>query len=216
MTISAVIFDLNGTVLDDEEEYGKAFNKVLKSLGVESGVKYPQTMGIGVKNNWPLLLTKFNINTKKSLDLLTKETQDSYINEVSEISVRPGFEDFAERLKENGVLIALATSNTWEVVDKVLEKVSLNNYFDELTTADEVVYTKPDPDIFIKTADKLSVERSGCLVIEDAPSGVKAAHRAGMKVIAIAGEEKFAESLQDADLVVEGFSEITPKVLSEL
>lgn len=216
MTIAAVIFDLNGTVLDDEEEYGRAFNKVLKGLGVESDVKYPQVMGIGVKNNWPLLLKKFGVTTKKSLDLLTKETQDAYVNEVSEISVRPGFEEFAERLKESGVLIALATSNTWEVVDKVLEKVALNNYFDELTTADEVVYTKPDPDIFIMTADKLSVERGECLVIEDAPSGVEAAKRAGMKVIAIASDEKIADSLQDADLVVEGFSEITPKVLSEL
>lgn len=216
MKISAVIFDLNGTVLDDEDEYGMAFNKVLSSLGVDSKTKYPQEMGIGVKNNWPILLKKYNIKTDKSIEQLTNETQEAYINTISEISVRVGFDDFAERLKDSGIRIALATSNTWEIVDKVLEKTDLTNVFEELTTSDEVVYSKPDPDLFILTADKLSIPLEECLVIEDAKSGVEAAHRANMKVIAISRDQNYSDELKDADLVVEGFSEITPKVLEEI
>lgn len=215
MKISAVIFDLNGTVLDDEDEYGAAFNKVLKSLGVVTNKDIPQTLGIGVKENWPVLIKKYGIKTDKTPEVLAYETQEAYLDQLGEINVRPGFDDFAQGLKDSGIRIALATSNTWEVVDRILTKVNLENYFEETTTADEVVYTKPDPDLFILSAEKLGVERSECLVIEDAPSGVTAAKRAGMKVVAISRDEN-VELLKDADLVVEGFSELSPKTLSEL
>ncbi len=215
MKVTAVIFDLNGTVLDDEDQYGLAFNKILRSLGIDANKEIPQTLGIGVKENWPLLIEKYNIKTDKTPEVLAHETQEAYLDQITGINVRTGFEEFAEGLKDSGIKIALATSNTWEVVDKILSKVELDNYFEEITTADEVAYTKPDPDLFLLSADKLGVERSECLVVEDAVSGVTAAHRAGMKVVAISRDDN-VELLKEADLVVEGFSELSPKVLAEL
>ncbi len=182
---------------------------------METGKEIPQTLGIGVKQNWPVLIEKYNIKTNKTPDVLAHETQEVYIDLIGEINVRPGFEEFSEGLKDSGIKIALATSNTWEMADKVLTKVNLQNFFEEVTTSDEVTYTKPDPDLFLLSADKLGIERGECLVIEDAVSGVEAAHRAGMKVVAISRSET-ADLLQDADLVVEGFSELTPKTLEEL
>jgi HAD superfamily hydrolase (TIGR01509 family) len=216
MKISAVIFDLNGTILEDEDENGKAFNKVLKSLGVESGTAFPQTKGIGVKGNWPILIKKFDITTSKSIEILTKETQDAYLEEINDITVRPGFTDFIESIKDGGIKVALATSNTWEIAEKVLNKVGLGGIFDAVTTIDEVVFGKPDPALFTTTADKLEVERESCLVIEDAQSGIIAAKLAGMKAVVFSGKEDGDENLADADLVVENFSEITPKIIEEL
>ena len=216
MKISAVIFDLNGTILEDEDEYGRAYNKVLKSLGVETKDETPQVKGIGVKENWPVLIKRFGIKTNKSFDQLAHETQEAYLLEIDSITIREGFDDFIEKLKDSGIEVALATSNTWETVEKVLNKVGLQGIFETITTIDEVVYGKPDPSLFTVTADKLGIEREECLVIEDAPSGITAASLAGMKVIAITDEDEDEEILSKANLIVDSFSEITPKVIEGL
>ncbi|KKR89962.1 hypothetical protein A2434_01170 [Candidatus Woesebacteria bacterium RIFOXYC1_FULL_41_14] len=215
MKISAVIFDLNGTVLEDEDEYGKAFNKVLKNLGVDSKAEYPHEKGIGVKENWNRLLKKYGIHTDKTPDILTKETQDAYLEEIDSVTIRSGFDDFIEKLKDSGLQIALATSNTWEQTDKILDTIDLQDVFDVVTTRDEVIHSKPDPDIFMVTADKLGVERYECLVLEDSSAGVEAAKRAGMKVIAISSDDDL-EEISKADLTVENFSEVTPQVIDQL
>jgi len=216
MKISAVIFDLNGTILEDEDEYGRAFNKVLKSLGVETNTEPPQIKGIGVKENWPHLIKKYDIKTNKSLEQLAHETQEAYLTEINNVTVRSGFDEFVENLKDSGIQIALATSNTWEIAEKVLNKVGLGGIFDAVTTVEEVAYGKPDPGLFTLTADKLGAEREKCLVIEDSASGISAAQLAGMKVVAISGREEDEEILANADLIVDNFSEITAKVVEEL
>ena len=216
MQISAVIFDLDGTILENEDEYGRAFNQVLKSLGVDSKTEYPQTKGIGVKENWEQFIKKYGNKTEKTLAQLAKETQDIYISGISSVTVRPGFDEFVENLKDGGIKIALATSNNWETTGKVLDKVGLQNFFDEMTTIEEVAFGKPDPSLFTVTADKLGLERNECLVVEDSPAGIEAAHRAGMKVVAIASEEGGLSSISKADLVIEGFSEISPQAIDQL
>jgi len=216
MKISAVIFDLNGTILEDEDEYGRAFNKVLKSLGVETSAEPPQIKGIGVKENWPHLIKRYGIKTNKSLEQLAHETQDAYLTEINNVTVRSGFDEFVENLKDSGIQIALATSNTWEIAEKVLNKVGLGGIFDAVTTVEEVAYGKPDPGLFTLTADKLGAEREKCLVIEDSASGISAAQLAGMKVIALSGRDEDEQILASADLIVDNFSEITAKVVEEL
>jgi len=216
MIISAVIFDLNGTILEDEDEYGRAFKKVLENLGVKDVPEYPHTRGIGVKENWPGLIKKYNVETDKTPEELAVLTQAEYLKQVSGVAVRDGFDDFTDNLKESGAKIALATSNTWEITEKVLEKINLQGYFDEITTEEEVFLSKPDPEIFTLTADKLGAEREECLVIEDSVAGVTAAKNAGMKVVAIVGENQNENDFSEADLIVESFSEITPKAIDEL
>lgn len=216
MKLSAVIFDLDGTILEDEDEYGKAFNKVLKSLGVNTGKEFPHDKGIGVKENWDNLIKKYSIKTDKTSYVLAKETQDAYLSLISEVTVRPGFDEFVENLKNGGAKIALATSNTWEQTDKILDTVNLQGIFDVIVTGDEVLYNKPDPDVFTLASDKLGIEeRNECLVIEDSSAGVEAAKRAGMKVVAISTFDD-GENLADADIVVEGFFEITPQAVDQL
>ncbi|HJY98215.1 MAG TPA: HAD family phosphatase [Patescibacteria group bacterium] len=215
MKIAAVIFDLNGTILDDERVYDIAFNNVLASLGVDTSVPIPHERGIGVRENWTKYRAKYNFKTDKTDEELALLTQTEYIKQLGSITLQPGFEDFLGRLKDSGVRTGLATSNTWEVTMKVLEKVNLIDAFESITTTEEVTLNKPAPDIFLVAADKLGVEGYECLVIEDAESGVAAAHAAGMKVIAIVSDGHF-ERVSKADLVVERFSEITPEVIDQL
>lgn len=212
---SAVIFDLNGTVVDDEEIYGKAFNKVLSSLGIDTKKDMPHEKGIGVKENWVRFLDNYAIKTNKTPDALAHETQEAYLSELDKVSMRSGFDELAQRLRQGNIQIALATSNTWEHADKILNTLNLREVFDAVTTGDEVVFNKPDPEIFTITADKLGVDREQCLVIEDSASGVEAAKRAKMKVVAITRDDDL-RALSKADLIIEGFSELTLDALDQL
>ncbi len=216
MKISAVIFDLDGTVLDNEGVWAEAFKEVLKKLGKEVHDKYPQEGGVGVKENWPKLLAKYNIKTDKTAEELEKETHDAYLAHVSEVRLAEGFREFAEQLRESGVRLGLATSSIWPVLEATLDKFDLEGTFDVITTGEEVILKKPAPDLFLVTADKLDIPPSECLIIEDSPAGIVAAREAGMKVIGIAKDEDKEKSLEKADLVVEGFDSITPEALASL
>jgi len=216
MIISAVIFDLDGTILNNEDEYGRAFRKVLASLGKKIDKKYPHTQGIGVKENWPVLLAKYNIKTKKTIEELTRATQDAYLAQLSDVNFVKGFENFVDKLKDSGIKVALATSNSWWIVDEVSENLNLDEIFNVITTAEEAVYNKPDPEIFLLTADKLGYEPKECLVIEDAVAGIEAAKRAGMKVVGIARDSKHANDLKEADLVVTDYAQISAQKIAKL
>lgn len=218
MNYSAVIFDLDGTVLLNEEVYAKAFLTVLKEHGVcadTPGVEAqkPHIPGIGMEKNWEIMKRKFALSEEFSVGQLSHETQDEYHKRLSEVVVRPGFYGLQEVLAEEGVLTALATSNDWWFVEDELEDLGLQKYFNVTVTVEEVENPKPEPDIFWKAAEKLGVEARACVVIEDSKAGVKGAKEAGMKVVVVLNENTDREDFPDADLVVEDFTELSPQLL---
>ena len=214
--VLAVIFDLDGTVLSNEDEYGDAFRKVLTRLGKRVETAYPHVGGIGVKENWPILLSKYKIRTEKTIEELTQETQEAYLADLPKVTLKPGFEVFVRELKEGGVLVALATSNVLWILEEVFETLSLKKFFDVVTTGEEVKFKKPAPDLFLLTAEKLGVDPKECLVIEDSEAGIEAAHKAQMKVFAIARDASHARSLRNADRVVSSFEDISLSTIQNL
>lgn len=201
MKIRAVIFDLNGTVLADEYVYGAAFREVLRKLGEHIDSKYPHIGGIGVAENWPRLIQKYNIKTNKTIQELSRETQDAYLENIDKIELKKGILEFIEDLKNNGIKVGLATSNNWWVVEKVFDKMDIEDLFDSVTTGEEVIHKKPSPQIFTIAAGKLGIDPEACVVIEDSKAGVEAAHAAGMKVIGISRNKKHAKLLKEAEFI---------------
>ncbi len=216
MRTSAVIFDLDGTVLDNEDEYGAAFKKVLENLGAEVKTDYPHVGGIGVEENWPGLLKKYNLKTDKDLNQLTSETQKEYLKLLPKVRVKKGLEEFIKQLRQDGIKTALATSNVWFILERVFEELPIEGLFDSVATGEEVKNKKPAPDLFLTAADKLDAAPEECLVIEDSVSGVRAAHNAGMRVIAIARDDKYAKELKDAELVIGDYNQLSPKLVGGL
>ncbi|KKU23238.1 MAG: Beta-phosphoglucomutase [Microgenomates group bacterium GW2011_GWC1_46_15] len=209
MIISAVIFDLDGTLIDCEKQWGSAFVEVLKSLEYNSSNKQPQTGGVSVKKNWEDLLRRLGINTNKSLDELELMTLNNYVKTIPSISLKPGAIDFIKSLKDDGTRVGLATSTEWWVVEKIFERLRFEGIFDAVVTGEETSNKKPLPDSFLLAADKLGLASQDCLVVGDSQSDVEAAHAAGMKVIVIG-------DVKNADINVDGFSEITPQVIDRL
>jgi HAD superfamily hydrolase (TIGR01509 family) len=208
--LKAVIFDLNGTVLADEYVYGGAFRKVLAYLGRKVDKNYPHIGGIGVEENWPRLISKYHIKTFHPYKELARMTQDAYLKNFTKVTLRSGFPEFVSALREKGIKTALATSNTWWVVDKVFEKLNLAGYFDSVTTKEEVPFNKPSPDIFLTAAKKIDVKPENCLVFEDSEAGIEAAKAADMKVVALAkNKEEERNYKKIADLVINSFKKVS-------
>lgn len=216
--MKAIIFDLDGTILDNEAAYGAAFKAVLESLGAKVQANHPHQAGIGVQENWPILLSKYHLKTDQTLKTLTQATQNQYLKHASQIRLAAGVLELISRLKAEGWQIALATSNAWWLVEKELEQFNLEDKFDTVTTIEEVANNKPAPDLFLETAKKLDTDPQNCVVVEDSVAGIKAAKTAGMKSIAITSSYHSQADFQtaSADLVVPSFSAITPKLLHQL
>ena len=217
MSIYVAIFDLDGTVIADEGVYADAFSSILGSLGVENPHKYSHKGGIGVAENWPYLLDKYQVKTKKTVAQLTSETQKYFLEHIHEVDVMEGFPEFIGALRANSILTALATSNEWFVVEAILDELALPSYFDCIVTGEEVIAKKPDPALFMLAANKLSVDPLDCIVFEDSEAGIEAAKNAGMRSVGIAGNRDQAKALSKADFVVGGYQEIAaivPKILN--
>ena len=103
----------------------------------------------------------------------------------NEVPLKPGVKEFLDYLKERNMKIGISSSNSRELIQMVLEAHGILEYFDCITTCCEVKRGKPEPDVYLKTAQGLEVEPEACLVFEDVPMGILAGKRAGMKVCAI-------------------------------
>ncbi|HET7099118.1 MAG TPA: HAD family phosphatase [Patescibacteria group bacterium] len=216
MKLTAVIFDLDGTIINSEEAWGKCFINVFKSIGSEFDNNHPQTRGLATKVNLKNIISKYHIKTDKSLDELQTLINIEYVKQIPYITLNEGVLEFMDYLTENNFPFALATSTNWEIVSKILEQFNLQDSFDSITTGEEVINPKPAPDIFLLASEKLGIDPADCLVIEDSPAGVKAAIEAGMKVIAISSFETDENELDEANLEVSSFADITPKVIDQL
>ena len=197
--------------MEDEYVYGSAFRKVLAFLGKKVDKKYPQVGGIGVEENWPGLLSKYHIKTSETTDELARLTQEYYIKHLSRVKLRKGFTKLISSLRDSGMKTALATSNTWWLVDNVFAVFRIAKYFDVVTTKEEVTFNKPSPDIYLLTAKKLGIKPLNCLVVEDSVAGLTAARDAGMRTVAIVWDGKNVLTLKKySDLSLKDFTELSP------
>jgi HAD superfamily hydrolase (TIGR01509 family) len=215
MKFSAIIFDLDGTIINSEKQWGMAFLEVLNKLGVKTDEDH-HVRGLSIKSNWQTILSKYKVKTDKTPEELEMLTYIEYAKLIPEIELNDGVLEFMDVLAESDLSLALATSSNWEITDKIINYFKLNGRFESITTIEEVVSPKPAPDIFLLTAEKLGIDPVDCLVIEDSLPGITAAHEAGMKVIAINSDEEREDELDDADLIVQGFSEINLKAIDSM
>jgi beta-phosphoglucomutase len=216
MKLSAVIFDLNGTVVIDDHVWDDAYGGVLESLGLAREKGKSHICGVSVDDNWRILINKFRVESGKSPQELSAMTNREYLKNLGKIKVRQGFEELAQNFVDSGLPLGLATSSHWHIVDETFRETGIGGYFDFVTTGEEVVSGKPSPDIFDIAGEKIGVDPEECLVFEDSESGVEAAKAAGMKVIGIYRDSRHKKTLEDADALVAGFEKVTPEMIDSI
>ncbi|NME84244.1 HAD family phosphatase [Clostridium sp. SM-530-WT-3G] len=197
--IKAVLFDMDGVIFDTEKAYLDTWIKVFNKHGYEMKREiYISVMGTGRKNVKKTFINIFGENLP--IEEMYKEKDDLLAKIIDEgkVPVKDGAEEILSYLKENGYKVALATSAKRVRADKQVNMAKLDKYFDEIVTGDDISNGKPDPEIFLKAADKLGVKPEECIVVEDSPAGIQAAFNGCMYGIHV-------EDLKEADDIIKKY-----------
>ena len=210
-TVDAVLFDLDGTLVDSMWMWKAIDVEFLKRYGYDcpedlqkviEGMSFSET-AVYFKERFQLPMTLDEIKA-----IWIEMSIDKYRHEVP---LKPGVAEFLPFLKEREIRMGIATSNAHDMVNAVLDSLGIRPYFGVVATACEVAAGKPAPDIYLKVAADLGVQPEKCLVFEDVPAGILAGKRAGMRVGAV--EDDFSLSMTEekkelADFYIRDYREL--------
>jgi HAD superfamily hydrolase (TIGR01509 family) len=182
--IDAVIFDMDGLMLDTEPIYKLAWQRAADDLGFDLHDELYLTL-IGRTNADGEALLRDAFGPTFAVDAFRQRWADYWYDQIatSGAPMKAGLDDVLRLLDEHRIPKAIATSSNRD--DAVFVLNDLANRFDVLITGHDVAHGKPAPDIFLLTACRLGVAPARCLVLEDSEAGITAAHRAGMLAIMI-------------------------------
>ncbi len=215
--LKAVIFDLDGVIINSEPLQFKAAKTVLKNNGGEiTDEELSRYVGVANFIVWSELKEKYSlIKSVKELMKMQADLRIIMLKDYNDGFV-PGIDELLSELKEKRIPTAIASSSTKDFIDAVLEKLGIGSYFKIIISGDQVEKSKPFPDIFLKAAEVLKVQPEECLVIEDATHGVAAAITAGMKCIGYRNIHSGNQDLSKATMIVDSITEINYKKISKL
>jgi len=185
--IKAVIFDMDGVLIDAKEWHYEALNKALGLFGYEI-------------NRYEHLVTYDGLSTKQKLDMLSiekdlpkglhrfiNEMKQQYTMDIVNVNCKPRFQhEYAlSKLNEEGYKIAVASNSIKNTIEVMMNKSNLHKYLDFFMSNEDVKKPKPDPEIYIKAIDKLGISPKECLIVEDNKNGLKAAMDSGAFVLKV-------------------------------
>lgn len=184
-TFDAVIFDCDGTLVDSMPQHFEAWCAALTTFGAHGIFKEDVFYAMGGRPSRDIVA---QINAEYDLKLdpvaVAFAKREEFMKRLGSLELIDEVAEFAESLRGK-VPMAIASGGIRMVIEKILQQVGISDWFDEVVTADDVAEGKPAPDVFLRAAELLEVAPERCLVAEDARSGILAAQRAGMQVVAI-------------------------------
>jgi HAD superfamily hydrolase (TIGR01509 family) len=209
--LKAVIFDMDGVIIDSEPAHMKLENEIYKELDiVVTEEEHGTFIGTTSHYMWEYLRNKHNL--PQSLEVLVEQDRSRYFKHLTstgcEVTLIDGVKELIKNLHDNGLKLAIASSSPLKVIEVIAKKFELEEFFQVFVTGDYVKRSKPEPDIFLFAAEKLGVSPSECIVIEDSHNGVLAAKNAGMRCIGINSDASGRQDLSKADEVIDSFAEI--------
>ena len=205
----AIIFDLDGTLVDNNAYHIEAFKAFYHKIGKPFSLdEYKQHINGRVNRE----IFDYVFNTT-----LSPEQSEAYSNEkealyrelyASHIKPVDGLIDFLEELEKAKVPKAIATSGIVPNINFMFDHVPIKNYFYSVIDSTQITQGKPHPEIFLKAAISVNAVPSNCIAFEDSVAGIRSAKAAGMKVVALTTTHT-AEDMQNADLVIKDYTEIS-------
>lgn len=202
-----VIFDMDGTMIDNMPYHHEAFRKLHKRHNVPMAEDFlPRTSGKTNNDIMPMIFGE-GLSAEKIAELAHEK--ESLYRELYRPHMRPvkGLSELLEALKAEGIPMCVGSSAPDENIDMVLDGLNLRGYFEAVINSSQITEGKPNPEVFLKAAEAMHLAPEQCVVVEDAVLGVEAARNAGMAVVAIATMVP-PEQLQDADMVIKDFTEV--------
>lgn len=186
--IEGVIFDLDGVIVTTDEYHYKAWKHMAMDEEIYFDRKINERLrGVSRMQSLDIVLersdSKYSEEEKARLAERKNNYYKEYIKQLNSSDILPGALSLLEQLKAKKIRIAVGSSS--KNCNTILERIGLNNYFDAVVSGNDISRSKPDPEVFLLAAQRLSLKPDTCMVVEDAQAGVTAALRAGMKVLAV-------------------------------
>lgn len=186
--IKAVIFDLDGVIVSTDNCHYLAWKKMADREGIYFDRKINNRLrGVSRMESLDIILEKatkeYSYEEKIELATLKNGYYVEYIKKLTPNDILPGVMKNLETLKKNDIKIAIGSSSKNTPI--ILKQVGLNNYFDAVSDGNNIKNSKPDPEVFVKAAEMLEIDKSQCMIVEDADAGIVAGKRAGMKTLAV-------------------------------
>ena len=211
--IEAVIFDMDGVIIDSEPLYFKIQNELFNELGFSvSKSEYNSFIGSGMQLMWEKLSSKYDLHYSiNQLISMNNRLIFKTFSELPLINATEGFHFFLNYLKELKIKTAVASSTSKNTINVILSRLKVIQEFDTIVSSEEVQLGKPEPDIFLEAARRINTNPENCVVIEDSTLGVKAAGKAGMRCVGFTNNNSGNQDLSSANIVVKSFSKIDLK-----
>lgn len=207
--IRAVIFDLDGVIVESENAHIEAEKQTFLKYGVQiSAEELHKYTGTTAKAMFTELIRKYKLNT--TFEEISDQKEEIFFGLLREdAEPTKGIITLLRKLKSERIRLAIGSSSTKKQIKYVLNKLEIARIFDCVVGAEDIVNSKPDPEIFLKAATELDVKPSECLVVEDSKLGVEAAKRAHMKCVGYRNPNSGNQDLSRADIVTDDFSKLS-------
>ena len=206
--IKAIIFDLDGVIVDTAKYHYMAWKNIANELGFDFTLAdNEQLKGVSRMQSLEILLSIGGLSlSDKEKEALADRKNEQYKDLISKITpheILSGAKEFIEQARENGIATALGSASKNAMA--ILNNLRITHFFDVIIDGNSVEKTKPAPYIFLKAAEALKIPPENCVVFEDAEAGIEAAINAGMRSVGIGSQE----ILHKANFVIGGLDEIT-------
>jgi beta-phosphoglucomutase len=219
VAIKAVIYDVDGTMVNSEPLHVEAWDKAL-SLHNSGLTNLSDEFRATMAGKKPYVIaeeivSELNLSTTAT-DLLREKTALFMQAAESFLVGMPDVVESVNLLKDNGYTLAIGTSLDRKYLDIVLEKLNIRDQFDVIVTGDQIKNGKPHPETYLTVAAQLELPPAQCLVLEDAQSGIQSAKAAGAWCIAVKNENAVAQNTSEADITISSLSELTKALIDSL
>jgi beta-phosphoglucomutase len=210
----AVIFDMDGVLVDSYQAHLAAFQRMLANYDLEmSEAQFSTIFGRTNPDIFALLYPELD---RKDYARLSEEKEAAFREIIADnFPEMDGAAELIDALHGAGAILAIGSSGSPENVRTVLQMLPGGEHIKITTNAKEITHGKPDPEVFLNAAGKIGLASTACVVVEDAPAGVKAGKAAGCAVIGITGTVA-RRHLEGADLVIESLRDLTPAIFIDL
>ena len=204
-----IIFDMDGVLLDSEPMHQDIIYETFQLEGIPFDKAYIQTLtGMSAFPMWEKV--KHDAQRSESVEELIKFHRDYFFKRLPEVKVPlvPHVKEVLEKFKNEGKHLSLASSSGRKLIDIFTQQTNIAHYFEVIMSGDDVKYSKPNPEIFLKVAQWYGLPATQFTVIEDSTNGVKAAKSAGMQCVGFQNPLSGGQDLSQADLLIHSMQEL--------